>query len=64
MSLPGPTYPQVAERLRLREQRAAHRAEVIAAWRARHPEATCGDAVAKRLADLEREFGGSAEGRR
>lgn len=58
MSLPGPTYRQIAERLRLREQRAAHRAEVIAAWRARHPEATCSDTVALILAELQRGFGG------
>jgi hypothetical protein len=58
IELEGPTYRQVSERLRLKEQREAHNREAIAAWRARHPEATCNDRTALILAELERDFGG------
>lgn len=54
----GPTYREVSERLRLREQIEAHKRGLIGAWRARNPWATCGDRVALILAELERDFGG------
>lgn len=54
----GPTYAEVEERLRLREQREAHEREIIAAWRTRNSHAPCTDRVALLLAELERDFGG------
>jgi hypothetical protein len=58
----APTYPEVSERLRLREQRAAHTADLVARWRAAHPWATCGDATAALLADLWVRFGMASRG--
>ena len=43
-----------------REQEQDQRAGVIAAWRARHPEATCRDATAFLLAVMEEAWGGKA----
>ena len=56
----GPTYPEVSERLRLKEQREAYARELIADYRARHPQATCSDRTVLTLAELERDFGRAA----
>lgn len=50
------TYRQISERLELKAQREAHTKEIVQAWRARNPHATCSDQVAVLLAMLEREF--------
>lgn len=53
MAMAGPTYAEVSKRLQLAEKRAHARATVITAWRARHPEASCSDAAALALAEME-----------
>jgi transposase len=49
----GPTYPDVAKKLRLKEKAAEARMNLITAWRARHPEARCSDKAALALAEME-----------
>jgi hypothetical protein len=53
MTPDGPTYADVRKILRLSEKAAEARARVVAAWRAQHPEATCSDAVARCLAEMD-----------
>lgn len=59
----GPTYREVSERLRLKEQIEANRRVLVTAWRAKHRWATCGDATALILAELERDFSGGRHGK-
>lgn len=42
----------------MQEQARQHEAKLVAAWRTRHPEATCRDHIALLLAELEADFGG------
>ena len=55
----APTRAQVEAQQRddQREKDIARKAEFIAAWRARHPEATCRDATAFLLAVMEERWG-------
>lgn len=52
----GPTYAEVREILQLKGKAAAARARLVAAWRARHPDATCSDRAALALAELEARY--------
>lgn len=56
----GATRAQVRDglRARARQQQAEDDARLVAIWRGRHPLASCSDAVALKLAELEDAWSG------
>lgn len=51
------TRREAETRLQVKERMAARRAEMIAAWRRRHNDSTCSDAMALIFAELEAAYG-------